>query len=187
MKYLILIEVDDSSEMARISLNGTMIMEGNFWDFHPGCHLNVTQEYGHFDNYVGLSTKIYQKLIKSGVEYSDIVTQRKKYNYLKTEKNTQQMAASTGISSITQQKIRINKIINTINECDLEVVIYTDGCPARMVNDKRVFIKKTFTLDEIEKEVNHAAKYIRPTLPNKEFETFINSLNENNIRMQKYI
>lgn len=29
---------DQSCKMACIKLNGVPLMEGNFWDFHPGCH-----------------------------------------------------------------------------------------------------------------------------------------------------
>lgn len=61
MRYIILVEVDRSCEMGRVSLNDECIMEGNYWDFHPGCH--GIDEYGDWKGYTHLSEKIYQKLI----------------------------------------------------------------------------------------------------------------------------
>lgn len=37
-KNTILKEVDKNCEITSVSLNGTSIMMGNFWDFHPDCH-----------------------------------------------------------------------------------------------------------------------------------------------------
>jgi len=32
------IQIDDSCAMAQVLVNDVLIMVGNFWDFHPGCH-----------------------------------------------------------------------------------------------------------------------------------------------------
>lgn len=32
------IDIDRSCDMARVKVNSKLIMMGNFWDFHPGCH-----------------------------------------------------------------------------------------------------------------------------------------------------
>lgn len=29
---------DENCEMAKIEVNGKNLYEGNYWDFHPGCH-----------------------------------------------------------------------------------------------------------------------------------------------------
>ena len=31
-------DLDDSCDMAQVSVNGEAVMVGNTWDFHPGCH-----------------------------------------------------------------------------------------------------------------------------------------------------
>jgi hypothetical protein len=61
---LILIETDRSCEMARVSIDGKCVMEGNFWDFHPGCH--GINEYGEFAGFDDLAMKILFKLGRSG-------------------------------------------------------------------------------------------------------------------------
>jgi hypothetical protein len=46
----ILIEMDESCEMARVSVNGECIKEGNYWDFHDGCITGDLEKYGRFNN-----------------------------------------------------------------------------------------------------------------------------------------
>lgn len=79
MKRIILIEVDESCDMARVSLNDECIMEGNDWDFHPGCH--GIDEYGDWKGCRQLSHKIRQKLIEDGVQKNDITIRRKTYDW----------------------------------------------------------------------------------------------------------
>lgn len=74
--------VDESCEMARVSLNGTCVMEGNFWDFHPGCH-GITK-YGDFRGYSGLATAISLKLYSEGKKPKII---NGVYNYLSQFEN----------------------------------------------------------------------------------------------------
>lgn len=35
---LIEVFVDKSCDMACVKFNGEFVLEGNYWDFHPGCH-----------------------------------------------------------------------------------------------------------------------------------------------------
>ena len=60
MKNIIEIKVDKSCEMAQVSLNGKIIMCGNFWDFHPRCH--GIYEYGDWNCYNGLANNIALKV-----------------------------------------------------------------------------------------------------------------------------
>jgi hypothetical protein len=61
--------------MAKVSLDGKTVMEGNFWDFHPGCH--GLYQYGEFKGYAGLRNAILRTLYASGpnveieVKYED--------------------------------------------------------------------------------------------------------------------
>lgn len=64
MQHIINLKVDDYSEMATIYLDNKVIMTGNFWDFHPGCH-GIT-EWGDFRGYTGLIRAISEKLGKKG-------------------------------------------------------------------------------------------------------------------------
>lgn len=72
----ILIEVDQSCEMARVSIDGKGVMEGNFWDFHPGCH--GIHEYGEFESYKHLADRIKLTLMENGKQ-AEIETQTYKY------------------------------------------------------------------------------------------------------------
>lgn len=49
--------VDDSCEMAKVYVNNKCIMEGNFWDFHPGCH--GIDEYGDWNSLAQLVQQLY--------------------------------------------------------------------------------------------------------------------------------
>ena len=71
-KNIIEIKVDKSCEIAQVSLNGEIVMSGNFWDFHPGCH--GINEYGDFKGYSDLARSIALKvgnceIIKSEYSY----------------------------------------------------------------------------------------------------------------------
>lgn len=70
------IQVDLSCEMARVSVDGKGIMEGNFWDFHPGCH--GINEYGDFEGHDDLASSVGASLRKNG--YS-VETVRESYKY----------------------------------------------------------------------------------------------------------
>jgi hypothetical protein len=63
-EIIILIQTDESCEMARVSIDGVGVMEGNFWDFHPGCH-NII-EYGNFGSCDDLAINILFELAKKG-------------------------------------------------------------------------------------------------------------------------
>ena len=77
---LILIEVDRTCAMARVSLNNEIVMEGNYNDFYPGCH-GITK-YGNFNNHLELSTKIYQYLIRDcKIPYLNIKTIQQQYEW----------------------------------------------------------------------------------------------------------
>lgn len=43
-KAVILVEKEESVEMARVSINGEWVMQGNYWDFHRNCHRGLTQQ-----------------------------------------------------------------------------------------------------------------------------------------------
>ena len=53
----ITIKVDSSCDMACVSDGKNECMEGNFWDFHNGCH-----GYYHLDNFT--SYKTYAEVLK---------------------------------------------------------------------------------------------------------------------------
>lgn len=74
MKNIIEIKIDESCDMAAVYLNGELIMSGNFWDFHPGCH--GIHKYGDFKGYSDLAIAIASKvgnaeIIKSEYSYYD--------------------------------------------------------------------------------------------------------------------
>jgi len=69
---VILVKVDKSCDMAEVWLNDECIMDGNFWDFHPGCH--GINEYGDFKGYSDLARAIALSLHKEG-ESSKIVNE----------------------------------------------------------------------------------------------------------------
>jgi hypothetical protein len=63
-EIIISVLVDRSCDMAKVSINDKCVMEGNFWDFHPGCH--GINQYGDFYGFDDLALKITGKLGKSG-------------------------------------------------------------------------------------------------------------------------
>ena len=75
---VILVKVDKSCDMAEVLLNGECIMDGNFWDFHPGCH--GINEYGDFNSHYELAKKIGETLTKEGKEFT-IVKEEYVYEY----------------------------------------------------------------------------------------------------------
>lgn len=84
-KQKIIIQVDETCKMVCVSLNETVIMEGNYWDFKNGTH-NIN-EYGVFNSYIELSTRLYQYLLKQGVKYNEVDTLQIKYRYIKEKHN----------------------------------------------------------------------------------------------------
>lgn len=79
LKTLIQVQVDDAREMACVSIDGKIVMQGNFHDFHPGCH-GIT-EYGDFKGYPYLVQAIFIKMIKDGKRSEDIEIRKSKYKY----------------------------------------------------------------------------------------------------------
>ena len=75
---IIKIEVDLSCEMARVSIDGKCVMEGNFWDFHPES-LGIN-EYVDFEGHDDLATVIGARLEKNGYDIA-IVRESYKYEY----------------------------------------------------------------------------------------------------------
>ena len=69
---IISIRVDKSCEMASVHIDDVLVMSGNFWDFHPGCHGIV--EYGDFRGFDDLAIKIMGKLTSEGKESKIIKT-----------------------------------------------------------------------------------------------------------------
>jgi hypothetical protein len=45
---------DNSCEMAKVKIGNQVVFEGNFWDFHPGCHGSILMnEYtGNIDHVI---------------------------------------------------------------------------------------------------------------------------------------
>lgn len=78
-KNIIKAFVDDSCEMAKVTLNGKCVMEGNFWDFHPGCH--GIHKYGDWNGFANLVQAIYIKFIKDGKKSEDIIIERVTYKF----------------------------------------------------------------------------------------------------------
>lgn len=37
MQHIILVRTDPSYKMAEVYLDGELVMNGNYWDFHNGC------------------------------------------------------------------------------------------------------------------------------------------------------
>lgn len=74
----ILLREDESCSMACVRLNGKCIMEGNYWDFHNGCH--GIDEYGEFNSRSELIQRIYLHLAKTQPQ-KKIVIEKQKYKY----------------------------------------------------------------------------------------------------------
>jgi hypothetical protein len=63
-EIIISILVDRSCDMARVSMDEKLVMEGNFWDFHPGCH--GINDYGNFYGFDDLAIKMMGKFKLDG-------------------------------------------------------------------------------------------------------------------------
>lgn len=83
---IIKVQTDQFTSMAKVSLDDKVIMEGNFHDFHPGCHGIHT--YGNFKGHIGLSTAIWFYLLrKKKFKYQDITIIGEKYTYSEVARN----------------------------------------------------------------------------------------------------
>ena len=49
--------LDDDCDMAMVTVNGTPVMEGNTWDFYPGCHGFDLPDYRDPDEFVRVLVK----------------------------------------------------------------------------------------------------------------------------------
>lgn len=68
-KNIILINIDNSCDMAEVEVNGKTIMSGNNSDFHPGCHGILLPD---FRNKFDLA-ELFDKMFKSSGCISEIV------------------------------------------------------------------------------------------------------------------
>lgn len=73
---VILVEVDEACEMASVSLNGSCVMMGNFWDFHPDCH-GIKLD---FSSYNSLADALFVGLTKEGKKVEKIVDEEWEYD-----------------------------------------------------------------------------------------------------------
>lgn len=77
-KVIITTSVDNDCNMAKVKVNNLLIMTGNFWDFHPGCHgINL---YGDFKTYWGLASKL-KDYIRTQLPNCDVSLINSKYTY----------------------------------------------------------------------------------------------------------
>lgn len=74
MQNIILVKTDPSSKMAVVYLNNQIIMEGNYWDFHPSCH--GIYEYGNFNSIDELV-----RLIATRLSPELVTVKRENYKY----------------------------------------------------------------------------------------------------------
>lgn len=67
---VIAIERDESCRMARITVAGQCVMEGNVWDFHPGCHggwhYDLAERFGRYSSVEGMALALLQAVAASG-------------------------------------------------------------------------------------------------------------------------
>lgn len=73
---IIISEYDENCEMARVILNENCVMEGNHWDFHPGCH--GIHKWGDFKSPVDLVAAIKRTLEEKG-ETVEVIAKEYKY------------------------------------------------------------------------------------------------------------
>lgn len=88
-QHKILIEVDSSCQMARVSVDDICIMEGNFWDFKPGTTLK-SYHYGNFNSYSTLAGRLYSNMVSCGISYNEIATISRKYDWEKEQLQNQE-------------------------------------------------------------------------------------------------
>jgi hypothetical protein len=69
---VILIEEDTSCGMARLSVNGHGVMEGNHGDFYPGCHggwhYDLARRFGDYRGANGMAETLQAAVIAMGAE-----------------------------------------------------------------------------------------------------------------------
>lgn len=67
---VILVERDESCRMARIFVAGLCVMEGNAWDFYPGCHggwhYDLAARFGRYSSAEGMALALAQAVASSG-------------------------------------------------------------------------------------------------------------------------
>jgi len=61
--------MDYSCKMSSVTLNGSIIYEGNFWDYHPGCHDIYEFEFGNPRQFADKLSEYL--IIKYGRDYPD--------------------------------------------------------------------------------------------------------------------
>ena len=72
MKNRVTVRVDSTCSMAEVVLDGEVVITGNFWDFHPGCH-NIL-EYG--DDWCTAYGLAYAICHQCDIPTSEVVTDR---------------------------------------------------------------------------------------------------------------
>ena len=72
----ITISYDKSCEMAKIRNGNRVEMEGNYWDFHPGCH-GITK-YGNFNTPKELSSRMREFYINKGF---NVIIKEREYRW----------------------------------------------------------------------------------------------------------
>ena len=80
----ITIKIDSSCDMACVTDEKGQIMEGNFWDFHNGCHGHY-----HLDNFTSYISyaNVLKKYHEANGEKVKIVKETYKYEYRKKKKS----------------------------------------------------------------------------------------------------
>lgn len=74
---------DEDSEMAKVKVNGSCILEGNEWDFHAGCyghefHVFLEKKYGEWNRPEEL-VQCLEQYIKDEGKQSKTVWEKYKY------------------------------------------------------------------------------------------------------------
>lgn len=78
-KYNILVERDDTCNMAKVSMNGFVILEGNTHDFHPGVTLDSFL-YGNFSSPASLADRIYANMLHAGIDFRELDIVKRQYD-----------------------------------------------------------------------------------------------------------
>jgi len=67
---IVIIERDETCRMARIRVSGRCVMEGNTWDFYPGCHggwhYELAARHGGYKGADGMALALSQAITESG-------------------------------------------------------------------------------------------------------------------------
>ena len=69
-------QVDASCKMASVSLNGKVVMTGNYWDFHKDCH---GFDLPNFSSSSELATLLENALLKSGKTVENVLDKNWKW------------------------------------------------------------------------------------------------------------